>query len=98
MSEVSIEAFESAAGDRQISARRRVSERLAARQADIASAIGEAARLIQESADAVPEQRGWRVSALEAKFGVKLSAGAGVILSNASSEASFEVIIKVTRD
>jgi len=96
--DVSIETFELVNGDRQISARRKVSERLAARQADIADAIAEAARLVQASADAVPEQRGWRVNALEAKFGVKLSAGAGVILSSASSEASFEVIVKVTRD
>ncbi|MFF5083481.1 CU044_2847 family protein [Actinoplanes sp. NPDC000266] len=95
---VSIETFELANGDRQISSRRKVSERLAARQAEIAAAIAEAARLVQESADAVPERRGWRVNALEAKFGVKLSAGAGVILSSASTEASFEVIIKVTRD
>jgi hypothetical protein len=96
--DVSIETFDQVDGDRQISARRKVSERLAARQADIANAIAEAARLVQESADAVPERRGWRVNALEAKFGVKLSAGAGVILSSASSEASFEVIVKVTRE
>lgn len=96
--EISIETFEPADGGRQISARRKVTERLAARQADIAYAIAEAARLVQESADAVPDRQGWRVNALEAKFGVKLSAGAGVILSSASTEASFEVIVKITRD
>jgi hypothetical protein len=98
MAEVSIETFEIVDGGRQIASRRRISERLAARQADVASAIAEAARLIQQSADAVPEQKGWRVNAVEAKFGVKLSAGTGVILSSASTEASFEVVVKVTRD
>ncbi|MEU4160785.1 CU044_2847 family protein [Actinoplanes sp. NPDC026670] len=95
---VSIETFEIIDGGRQISSRRRISERLAARQADVANAISEAARLIQESANAVPERRGWRVSGLEAKFGIKLSAGAGVILSSASTEASFEIVVKVTSD
>lgn len=96
--DVLIETYEPVNGDRQISSRRKVNEQLVARQADIANAIAEAARLVQESANAVPERRGWRVNALEAKFGVKLSAGVGVILSSASSEASFEVIVKVTRD
>lgn len=97
MSDVSIETFELTDGGRQISSRRKLSERLAERQADVANAIAEAARLVQASADAVPEQKGWRVDALEAKFGVKLAAGAGVVLSSVSSEASFEVVIKVTR-
>jgi NTP-dependent ternary system trypsin peptidase co-occuring protein len=55
---------------------------------DIESAVGEACGIVQDSAAKLGERHGWRVSILEAKFGLTLSAEAGVIVSRASAEAS----------
>jgi hypothetical protein len=49
--------------------------------------------IVQDSAAKLDERHGWRVSSLEAKFGLTLSAEAGVVVSRASAEASFEVTV-----
>jgi len=86
-----------ASGSRQIAARRRATELLQDRRADIESAIAEATSIVETSA-ASDEQRGpWRIKTIEATFGLTLAAEAGVILSKASTEASFEVTITVER-
>lgn len=84
------------AGNRQISPRRRASELLQERKEDIQAAVSEASSILQESAAEVAV-RDWQVSSIEATFGVTLAAEAGVLLSRASAEASFEVTITIER-
>lgn len=86
-----------AAGTRQIGARHRTTELLHERRTDIEAAVGEASRIVQGSIAKVDAQDGWRVSSVEAKFGLTLSAEAGVIVSRASAEASFEVTVTIER-
>lgn len=86
-----------AAGTRQISPRHRTTAALQERRGDIEAAVSEACRIVQESVAKVDAQHGWRVSTLEAKFGLTLAAEAGVIVSRASAEASFEVTVTIER-
>jgi hypothetical protein len=86
-------------GERQISRRERVTELLRERATDIEAAIAEAARiagtaLTRSDGDGAG---GWRVSSLEATFGVTLTTEAGVIVGKASAEASFEITLTVQR-
>ncbi|MGB0072326.1 MAG: CU044_2847 family protein [Terracidiphilus sp.] len=85
------------AGTRQIGPRVRTTALLRDRRDDIEAAVGEASAIIQESVTKVEDKGGWRVKSLEAKFGLTLAAEAGVILSKASAEASFEVTITIER-
>ena len=86
-----------AAGTRQISARHRTTAALRERRGDIEAAVSEACQIVQDSAAKVDAQHGWRVSTVEAKFGLTLAAEAGVIISRASAEASFEVTVTIER-
>jgi Trypsin-co-occurring domain 1 len=86
-----------AAGARQIGPRQRATELLSERRGDIESAVGEACGIVQDSAAKLDERHGWRVSTLEAKFALTLSAEAGVIVSRASAEASFEITVTIER-
>jgi hypothetical protein len=85
-------------GNRQIRERARATALLRDRRDDIEAAVGEASSIIQDSVTKVEEKAGWRVKSLEAKFGLVLAAEAGVILSRASAEASFEVTITIERN
>lgn len=87
-------------GGRPIASRRQVTELLDKRRHDIQEAIAAASRLLGEAADRTPERskEGWRLDHVEATFGLTLTAEAGVILSRASAEASFEVTVAFTRD
>ena len=78
-------------------ARQRATELLSERRSDIESAVGEACGIVQDSAAKLDERHGWRVSTLEAKFALTLSAEAGVIVSRASAEASFEITVTIER-
>ena len=86
-----------AAGTRQISSRRRTTALLAERRGDIEAAVGEACNIVQDSIAKVDTRHGWRVSSLEAKFGLIVAAEAGVIVSRASAEASLEVTVTIER-
>lgn len=86
-----------AAGTRQISSRQRTTALLHERRDDIEAAVGEACGIVQDSVAKVDTRHGWHVSSLEAKFGLTLSAEAGVIVSRASAEASFEVTVTIER-
>lgn len=83
------------AGARQIGPRTRTTEMLHDRRDDIEAAVIEASSVIQGAVAKVDNKTGWKVKSLEAKFGITLTAEAGVILSRASAEASFEVTITV---
>lgn len=86
-----------AAGSRQIAARTRTSEVLEGRAAEVEEAIVQASAIAQQSLAQVPERDGWQVTSMEVTFGLTLAAEAGVILSKASAEASFEVTLTVER-
>lgn len=86
-----------AAGTRQIGPRHRTTALLQDRRDDIEAAVGEACAIVQDSAVKVEARHGWRVSSLEAKFGIVLGAEAGVIVSKASAEASLEVTVTIER-
>ncbi|WP_234344156.1 CU044_2847 family protein [Streptomyces sp. NRRL F-5123] len=86
-----------AAGGRQIAARTRTSAVLEDRAAEVEEAIVQASAIAQQSLAQVPERDGWQVTSMEVTFGLTLAAEAGVILSKASAEASFEVTLTVER-
>nr|WP_245695399.1 CU044_2847 family protein [Streptomyces antibioticus] len=83
--------------NREISETQRVTTQLAARSADIQEAIREASSIAQESLESLPQCSGWGVSGLEVTFGLTLAVEAGVIISKASGEASFEITLSIER-
>jgi len=85
-------------GTRQIGAKSRATALLRDRRDDIEAAVSEASTIVQDSVAKVDDKEGWRVKRVEAKFGLTLAAEAGVILSRASAEASFEVTVTIERD
>ncbi|WP_030682960.1 CU044_2847 family protein [Streptomyces sp. NRRL B-1347] len=98
MSEVRVEtAVVDAAGNRQIASRARATSPLADRAAELEEAIVQASAIAQESLAQVPPRDGWQVASMAVTFGLTLAAEAGVILSKASAEASFEVTLTVER-
>ncbi|MCT9080149.1 CU044_2847 family protein [Streptomyces fulvoviolaceus] len=86
-----------ARGSRQIGSRARPTVPLEERAAELRAAIVSASAIAQDSLAQVEPRDGWRVSSLQVVFGVTLAAEAGVILSKASAEASFEVTLTVDR-
>ncbi|MEV0184707.1 CU044_2847 family protein [Streptomyces sp. NPDC050625] len=85
-------------GRRQIAARAaRRTVPLAERSAELREAIVSASAIAQDSLAEIEPRNGWRVSSVQVVFGVTLAAEAGVILSKASAEASFEVTLTVDR-
>jgi len=85
------------AGGRQIGPRSRTTTLLKDRHDDIEAAVAEAAAVLQASAAKLDDSHSWRIKTVEAKFGLTLTAEAGIILSKASAEASFEVTISIER-
>ncbi|MEU9174990.1 CU044_2847 family protein [Streptomyces sp. NPDC048420] len=86
-----------ATGSRQIAARTRSTSALGERAAEMQEAIVQASTIAQQSLAQVPERDGWQVTSMDVTFGLTLAAEAGVILSKASMEASFEVTLTVER-
>jgi hypothetical protein len=84
-------------GTRQIGTKSRSTTPLSERREEIQEAILEASSLVQEAAAKAGDADGWHVTTLEATFGLTLTVEAGVIVSKASAEASFEVTITVER-
>lgn len=84
-------------GSRQIGIKSRSTTPLSERTEEIEEAILQASSMIQTAAAKAVDSGDWRVTTLEAKFGLTLAAEAGVIVSKASAEASFEVKITVER-
>lgn len=86
-----------AAGSRQISSKHRSTELLKERRDEIQEAIRAAVDMVRDSMADEKSADGWRVSSVEATFGITLSTEAGVIITKASAEASFEVTLTVER-
>ncbi|GHH29879.1 CU044_2847 family protein [Streptomyces lanatus] len=84
-------------GGRQISSRVRQAANLSDRSEELQAAIVQASAIAQDSLAQVPQRNGWSVKTMEVTFGITLAAEAGVILSKASAEASFEVTLTVER-
>ncbi|WP_433305070.1 CU044_2847 family protein [Actinoplanes sp. CA-030573] len=82
---------------REISIRDNVAERLRDRVADLRGAVLAGAQALNADLDQLPEQPQWQANKLEAKFGITLTADAGVVLSRAGAEATFEVTISFSR-
>ncbi len=85
------------AGGRQISAKHRGTSLFEERADEIKQGIQSAVEVVRDSLADQQDRNGWRVSSVEATFGITLSAEAGVILSKASAEATFEVTLTVER-
>ncbi len=73
-------------------------EQLQNRLEDIQLAVREGAKAVADSLEGLPGAKGWRLGEVSAKFGVTLTAQAGVILSSASAGATFEVTMLFKRD
>jgi hypothetical protein len=84
-------------GTRQIKQRSRTTALLRDRADDIESAVQEASEIVQGSVAKVQDKDGWQMKSVEVKFGLVLAAEAGVVLSRASAEASFEVTLTIER-
>lgn len=84
-------------GARQIKPRGRTTALLRDRADDIEAAVQEASAIVQESVAKVHDKDGWQTKSVEVKFGLVLTAEAGVVLSRASAEASFEVTLTIER-
>ncbi len=85
-------------GRREISWGSSTAEALRNRLEDIRSAIAEGAKAVADSLEGLPSAEDWQLGEVSAKFGVTLTASAGVILSAASAAATFEVTILYKRD
>jgi len=73
-------------------------EQLRNRLEDIRLAVKEGVKAVAESLEGLPGAKGWQLGEVSAKFGVTLTAQAGVILSSASAGATFEVTVLFKRD
>lgn len=74
-----------------------LAEELGKRLDDIRTAITAGATTVANSLGGLPSTQGWTLGELSASFGVTLTAEAGVLLSRASAEATFEVKITFQR-
>lgn len=94
---VFVPVVEVASGGREITWGSNVSELLSARLADIRDAIHAGASSVATSLTELPVVHDWHVKEVAASFGITLAAEAGVILSKASTEATFDVMITFSR-
>jgi hypothetical protein len=84
-------------GGRQIAPRHKTTALLSERREEIEEGIRAAVDVVTASLSKPRPDDGWRVASVEATFGITLAAEAGVVLTRASAEASFEVTLTVER-
>jgi Trypsin-co-occurring domain 1 len=82
---------------RQITWGSDVAQRLHDRIGDIRKAIVSGSSTVAESLGSLDSPVGWALDEVSATFGVTLTAEAGVLLTKASGEATFEVSITFRR-
>lgn len=74
-----------------------LAQKLSERAADVRQAIMAGARAVIPDRGSLPVTPDWQVSELTASFGITLTTEAGVVLAKASTEATFEVTVTLTR-
>ena len=84
-------------GGRQIAWGGNQAEALADRLGDVKAAIGAGARAVANSLSTLPTAQGWKLDEVTGSFGLSLTAEAGVILTKASLETTFEVTVTFKR-
>lgn len=94
--EVLVQVVELEAG-RQIGWGTNTAEHLRKRADDIREAIVAGADVVVAGLDRINPAKGWSVDEVSVTFGVTLAAESGVILSKASTEATFEVSVTYRR-
>ena len=72
-------------------------QNLADRLEDVKAAIAAGARAVADSLPGLPMASGWAVDEVTGSFGLSLTAEAGVILTKASVETTFEVTVTYKR-
>lgn len=72
-------------------------QQLEERRESIREAIVAGSSTIAESLAQLNPPSNWEIKEVEASFGITLTAEAGVILTKASAEATFEVTVKFAR-
>ncbi|WP_369250292.1 CU044_2847 family protein [Streptomyces sp. R41] len=82
---------------REISWGSNIAESLRSRIDDIREAVHAGAASVAGSLGDLPSHEDWEVGEVSATFGITLTAEAGVILSKASAEATFEVALTFRR-
>jgi hypothetical protein len=85
-------------GGREIGWGANLAEQLGDRVDDVRAAITAGAKTLADSLGHLPGASGWRLGEVSASFGVTLTAEAGVLLSKASAEATFEVTVTYQRN
>jgi hypothetical protein len=85
-------------GGREISWGNNLAEQLGNRAAEIRAAIQAGAATVAAGLRELPDAKGWVLGEVEVSFGVTLTAEAGVLLSKASAEATFEVTVSYQRE
>lgn len=84
-------------GRRQIASRSKTTALLTERRADIQQAITDAIDVVRTPITADNDTNGWHIAEVTATFGITLTAEAGVIITRAAAEASFEVTLTLQR-
>ena len=74
-----------------------LTERLGGRVADVRQAVADGVAAIAASIEDLSAVGEWEPSEVSATFGIALVAEAGVVLSKASAEATFEVTVSFRR-
>jgi hypothetical protein len=74
-----------------------LTERLGKRVDDVRQAVSESVQVISAGLGELPATGEWRADEVSATFGIALVAEAGVVLSRASAEATFEVTVTFRR-
>jgi hypothetical protein len=74
-----------------------LTERLGERVDDVRQAVFDGVGAVAASLEDLPAAGGWRPAEVSATFGIALVAEAGVVLSRASAEATFEVTVTFRR-
>ena len=78
---------------RQITWGSDVAQRLQERIGDVRNAIATGAATVASSLTSLDSPTGWKLDEISASFGIALTAEAGVLLTRASGEATFEVSV-----
>lgn len=82
---------------RQIGWGSNLAESLNSRLEDVRAAIVDGAGAVAQGLPGLPTAQGWQVKEVTGTFGLSLTAEAGVVLSKASTEATFEVSVTFER-